>query len=239
MKILAIGNSFSQDATRYVQYIAKSAGKELFVRNLYIGGCSLERHAQNIKTGEEAYSYEENAVGMRMISVGEALTLEDWDVVTVQQVSGNSGIAESYEPYITELLDFIKEKAPRAKIVFHRTWAYEKTSTHGSFPKYDCDRDKMLRCIVEASTEIAEKKHGLEIIKSGDAIGKANKMPEFDPEKGGISLYRDGFHLSLDYGRYLAGLVWFKFFTGKDCKNVTYKPDETDERLIDILKSIA
>ena len=63
-------------------------------------------------------------------------------------------------------------------------------------------------------------------------------MPEFDPEKGGVSLYRDGFHLSLDYGRYLAGLVWFKFFTGEDCKKVTYKPDGTDEKLTELLKNI-
>ena len=48
MKILAIGNSFSQDATRYLQDIAASAGENLFVRNLYIGGCSLEMHAKNI-----------------------------------------------------------------------------------------------------------------------------------------------------------------------------------------------
>ena len=238
MKILAIGNSFSQDATRYIQDIAKSAGIELFVRNLYIGGCSLERHAHNVKTGVEAYSYEENAVGTRMISVGEALELEKWDVVTVQQVSGQSGIAESYEPYITELLDFIKEKAPQARIVFHRTWAYEKGSAHGDFPRYDCDRKKMLDCIIAASTEVAAKKHGLDMIPSGNVIGKANLMPEFDSEKGGVSLYRDGFHLSLTYGRYLAGLVWFKFFTDESCDKVTYSPDGTDEKLISILKSI-
>ena len=61
MKILAIGNSFSQDATKYLQSVAKSAGEDLFVRNIYIGGCSLERHALNIKTGEAAYGYEEDA----------------------------------------------------------------------------------------------------------------------------------------------------------------------------------
>ena len=37
-KILCIGNSFSQDATRYLEAIADG---ELFVRNCYIGGCSL------------------------------------------------------------------------------------------------------------------------------------------------------------------------------------------------------
>ena len=36
MNILSIGNSFSQDATRYLQNIAESAGESLYVRNLYI-----------------------------------------------------------------------------------------------------------------------------------------------------------------------------------------------------------
>ena len=46
MKILFIGNSFSSNATTYIREI--SDGK-LFVRNLYIGGCSLETHAKNIE----------------------------------------------------------------------------------------------------------------------------------------------------------------------------------------------
>ena len=45
VKILAIGNSFSQDATRYMKEIAQSMGLEMLVVNLYIGGCSLEQHA--------------------------------------------------------------------------------------------------------------------------------------------------------------------------------------------------
>ena len=92
IKILAIGNSFSQDATRYIEDIAKSAGQELFVRNLYIGGCSLERHAENVRSGEEAYAYQKDAQMIEMISVTDALRREDWDYVTVQQVSGKSGL---------------------------------------------------------------------------------------------------------------------------------------------------
>ena len=73
LKILSIGNSFSQDATRYLQPIAVSAGiEDFFVRNCYIGGCSLERHVNCILTGEEAYQYQENAQMLEMISVEDA-----------------------------------------------------------------------------------------------------------------------------------------------------------------------
>ena len=41
MNILAIGNSFSQDAMRYLHKIAKADGVEFECFNIYIGGCSL------------------------------------------------------------------------------------------------------------------------------------------------------------------------------------------------------
>ncbi len=38
LKILSIGNSFSQDAQRYLYDISKSNGEEIKNVNLYIGG---------------------------------------------------------------------------------------------------------------------------------------------------------------------------------------------------------
>ena len=49
MKILCIGNSYSVGATKYLHQIAKQYGDDIDVCNLYIGGCSLERHAKNIR----------------------------------------------------------------------------------------------------------------------------------------------------------------------------------------------
>lgn len=236
MNILAIGNSFSEDATRYLQDIAESAGSGLLVRNCYIGGCSLERHVGNIKTGEQAYAYQENSQALRMISIGAALRDRKWDYVTVQQVSGLSGIYDSYEPYLTELIGFIKAKAPEAEVVFHRTWAYEIDSGHGDFPGYDCDQGKMYTAIVKASSRAASE-HGLRIIGTGDTVQKVREIKEFDYGHGGLSLCRDGYHLSLDYGRYLAGLVWYKFFTGRSAFEVKFAPENTEQSLIDILKN--
>ena len=44
MKVLAIGNSYSCDGTRYLWQIAKSAGETITVANLVIGGCPLRKH---------------------------------------------------------------------------------------------------------------------------------------------------------------------------------------------------
>ena len=54
MKILAIGNSFSQDATRYLHDIGRADNQEVTVASLYIGGCPLDRHFKNAMADKEA-----------------------------------------------------------------------------------------------------------------------------------------------------------------------------------------
>ena len=46
-KILAIGNSFSVDATEYLHQMAAAAGIETKVVNLYIGGLSVSVERKN------------------------------------------------------------------------------------------------------------------------------------------------------------------------------------------------
>ena len=234
MKILFIGNSFSEDASRYVEAISEG---ELFVRNLYIGGCSLEMHAENVKSGKKAYEYQRSCECIEMCSIEDALKKEEWDCVSVQQVSSYSGIAESYEPYISEILNFVRQKAPSAKLVFHKTWAYESDSTHPDFRLYNKDREIMYAKICEATEKIC-KKHSLPIIPSGDVVEALRALPEFCGDTDGTKITRDGFHLSLDYGRYAAGLTVFKFFTGKRAQHTSYLPPETNPELICKLRKI-
>ena len=56
--ILAIGNSFSVDAMEYLCQILIQAGyKSVKLGNLYIGGCTLKTHAENLANGFKAYTY--------------------------------------------------------------------------------------------------------------------------------------------------------------------------------------
>lgn len=231
MKVLSIGNSFSQDATRYLQDISDHT---IFARNCYIPGCSLEMHWKNICTGAAAYDYEEDASALYKISLKDALAAEDWDSITVQQVSHLSGMSESYEPYLAKLLEYIRKHSPRAQIVLHRTWAYEVDSTHDGFENYGSDQARMYRAIVQTTEEFAKKYH-LPVIPAGDMIQDLRKAPPFDYENGGVSLCRDGFHLTYDYGRYAAGLAWFHFFTGLPASSVTFRPENTDEALLRVI----
>ena len=94
----------------------------------------------------------------------------------------------------------------------------------------------MFNAIVKATSSIC-KKYSLDIIPNGDAVEEARKLPEFDEKTNPIT--RDGFHLSLDYGRYLAGLVMYKFFTGKNPTSVTFEPQNTNHETCEKLKRIA
>ena len=90
LKILAIGNSFSQDAARYLHAMAESAGQKLKIVNLYIGGCPLERHWDNVVNDAAEYSHEVNGAERdQWCSIRQALQEDVWDIVTLQQASGD------------------------------------------------------------------------------------------------------------------------------------------------------
>ena len=71
----------------------------------------------------------------------------------------------------------------------------------------------------EESSKKASDLINAEIIPTGDIVQLVREtISEFDYKNGGLSLCRDSFHLSEDYGRFLAGAVWFKKLTGKTLK---------------------
>ena len=129
MNILSIGNSFSQDAQRYLHRIARADKVELNTFNLYIGGCPLSLHYQNILSEERRYTLEMNGSSTGFyVSLKEALLNRDWDIVTIQQVSAQSPYYDTYQPYLDKLAEYIRLFVPKAKIVVHQTWAYEQGS---------------------------------------------------------------------------------------------------------------
>lgn len=211
MKILSIGNSFSQDSTALLQLLTD----KITARNLYIGGCSLDMHAANIENDAAKYELQENGEKMQnaLVGVKEALISDKWDYITVQQVSGRSGVYESFYPYLGELLDYVR-KYSDAEIVLHETWSYEIGSGHPDFAIYNSDREQMAQAIKKTYEKVSAKEN-LRIIRVGEAVQNLRAKPSFDYKNGGLSLTRDGFHLSLSYGRLLAASVWCKFFTGE------------------------
>ena len=226
IKILAIGNSFSDDATEHLWGILNDTGiEEVIIGNLYIGGCSLDTHWNNMRGNKAAYTFYYHKDGKKTSStqsVSYALTLHDWDYITVQQVSQNSGQTETFGN-LQNILDYINQNKTNenAKIYWHSTWAYQQNSSHSGFGNYGKDQMTMYNAIIDAYRYIDEKYSAIEgILPSGTAI--QNLRTSYF----GDSLTRDGYHMSYDIGRYTAALTWCCMLTGIDANYIDWVPAE-------------
>ena len=236
MKILSIGNSFSDDAQRYLHAIAAADGVELETLNLCIGGCSLQTHAAHVRDGARAYLFHYNGDlnCEELVTLDEGLSMREWDVVTVQQVSVLSFKKDSYYPYIHELVDYVRAKLPRAKIYIHQTWAYE----HGSPRSLEVTDGRgsayMLDGIREAYGYASRQIGADGVIPSGELM----ELLRLNKAEG---IYRDTFHAGYGLGRYAIGLLWYKLFTGRSVLNNGFcQLDEpTSERDLKIARECA
>ena len=217
MKILSIGNSFSEDAHVYLHALAMQRGIDLQTANAAIGGCSLQMHYDNIVNGSAKYLHNINGGEeweKDLASLEQILKSDTFDAVTLQQVSGYSGEYESYQPYLDNIISYVRKHQSSARLYLHRTWAYEIDSQHGDFPRYGSNQEQMLQAIRKATKQISEET-GTTLILTGDVIQELREgVARFDYKNGGESLCRDGFHLS-PYGRYAAALTWLATLTEK------------------------
>lgn len=227
IKILTIGNSFSEDAVEnYLYDLAKAAGDSLVIGNLYIGGCSLETHSKNAASNAPNYSYRKIVGGTKTVTPKQtmafALRDEPWDYISFQQASPYSGLYQSYFPHLPNLMDYVAAHAinPKVKYILHRTWAYARNSPHKGFVNYQNDQIQMFNAIVKATNEVADKVQRFKLlIPAGTAIQNVRTSIIGD------SLTRDGYHLQLTYGRYTAACTWLEALTGKNPVGNGYIPE--------------
>lgn len=225
MKILSIGNSFSEDAHIYLYALAEERGIELETVNIAIGGCSLQMHWDNIAKGNVNYLHNINGGEgweKELVSVEQILKSDSFDVITLQQVSGYSGQYETYQPYLNDIISYVRKYQPNARIYIHRTWAYEIDSTHGDFPKYNSDQNEMYKAICQTTKRIAEETKTTLILSGSVVQAMRERLPSFDYKNGGVSLCRDGFHLS-DLGRYAVALTWVATLSNKEVEPLPFK----------------
>ncbi len=210
MNVLSIGNSFSQDAQRYLHQIAVSDGVALECVNLYIPGCPLSLHYENMLNEQPKYSFEANGdYTGKFVSLKEALLNREWDVITIQQVSDQSPYYDTYQPYLSEVIKYVRQLSPNAKIAIHETWAYEQGSFRLNVELGYESYKHMLKNIISSYKKAAKDIDADFIIPSGEL---------FDAllESGIEKVHRDSFHASLGLGRYALGLLWYSFLTDND-----------------------
>jgi len=242
IKILAIGNSFSVDSMQWLYNILSDIGvKNITLGNIYKGGCSLGLHFSYASNLSKDYVYYEcsNETEGKWIKKNESATIldglkaHDWEYISMQQASTNSGEPDTYEPSLTGLINFVNEnKANKdAKLMWNMTWAYQGDSTHSGFPKYGKKQEIMYYSIVDAvNTKVIPHSEISFVIPTGTAI--QNARTSFI----GDTLTRDGHHLHNYIGRYIAALMWAKSILNADVSKVKGLPSNPDEITPDMLE---
>ena len=244
LKVLAIGNSFSNDTTQFLYDIAAAEGvTDIVIGRLYISGCSLEKHWKNAQANANAYTYYKNDSGkwnsIESASLRYGLQDEDWDIITMQQASAYSGQVETYNEVIGQLVGYVNENKtnPNARLVWNMTWAYQQGSTKNTFEAYDYDQMTMYNGILNAVQKgIDTTPYFAAVIPVGTAI--QNTRTSFI----GDNLTRDTFHLN-DLGKVIGGYTWYSIFTGKtldaiNLTNVTADLTLTDQDKAAIIEAI-
>ncbi len=223
INVLSIGNSFSQDAQRYIHALARKDGVGIETVNLYVSGCPLDVHFRNIKGDKRNYEIEINGQinSGFYASVKEWLLARSWDYVTIQQASRLSYKEDTYQPYLTEVVSYIRSMCPKTKVLLQQTWGYETGSqrcmNHG-FSTYEDMFAEVRRCYDKAAKEA-----GVDgIIPSGTAFLYAlqNGIPK---------IHRDTFHASYGLGRLILAMVWYGYLTGNSLDSVDF--DDLDEKV--------
>ena len=228
IKVLAIGNSFSQDAVeQYLYELAHAQGDSLVIGNAYIGGCSIDRHYTNLVKDSALYAYRKIVGGVRSErrkwTLKKILRDEQWDIISLQQASQLTGDPESFRnlPLLKRLVQSYTTNF-HVEFVWHMTWAYAEDFKSPLFYPYDNNQRKMYSYIVSTMLTVMPTISYPRIIPTGTAIQLVRL-------RMGDILNRDGMHLSYTLGRYTAACKWCEFLTGRIVDGNSYYPAPISE----------
>ena len=267
-RVLMIGNSFSVSMMRHAPSVADSLAIDFDITSLYIGGCSLKKHMDNVKrewnVEHKPYSMTRNIRGVaqpsKKVNLPEVLKGEvKYDIVTVQQASHESWDPATYAPYGDDLVKLIREYQPQAKIYVQETWSY--TPWDPRFKKWGIDQNEMYEKLHKTYGDFA-KQHGFDVIPFGTAVQEwRRQLPVKYAENsfggdvvgGGKQEARDHFKRDVNNdwkpncdvfhlgrrGEYFQALVWAKALFGADVSKLKYKPDYVTDDEAKLMKKIA
>ncbi len=226
--ILMIGNSFCYYFVEELYGVASAAGYDPTIVNVYKAGCSMEEHWKYyLQMPVAQYSIWRTDSSGRVKTSGsaklsDALESADWDIISLQQHFSptlayySSAALESCEPYVTDMLESLRQSHPNAELFWQQTWAYQ-TDYSGMDAEKQTRQHNNIRL---ASRKLCED-HKIGIIPSGDAWALARANAQI-----GDTLCKDDFFHDGDVGggQYLNACVWFEVLFGESCVGNTWRP---------------
>ena len=267
LRVLLIGNSFSQNATAYLPQLVKEGGFELQLGHAEIGGCPLQKHWE-LAALAEANPDDPAGKPYSGKSLKQLLADGKWDVVTMQQYSKLSADINTFQPYANNLYQLIKKMQPDAKIVWHQTWAYRRDAlSFGMINSTEAAKtdEQMYQTLTANYYAMAKTLHA-GLIPNGGAFWAIRNdpvwgfvpdskttidacvYPALPPQVHSINMgysWDKDKKLTFDpnhanaAGKYLGALVWYHYFFGADLSKVKFKPEGIDEDFAKRLRTAA
>lgn len=137
--VLAIGNSFSQDAMYELKNIAAADGVDIDAYNCYVGGRPLQDHYDSWNAGAVDYTIQPNGdgTGTEKTSSKELVSAKDWNYIILQGTThASKGVGSKDAALWTDdgtiwqnMANDIATLQPAATRLVHGTWAPYETAS--------------------------------------------------------------------------------------------------------------
>ena len=222
LKVLAIGNSFTEDACIQDLYgFFEAAGRPVVIGVAMRGGSSIENHVDWALGDKPLFTYVRIDASGRSsekgVTLARALSDDKWQVVTFQQQSGKAAQRETFEPYLGKLVKYVRKRTPKGvRLMFYQTWAYDERST-SHWAMFGHLNAEMYPRLMAVSREFSAK-YGMDVIPAGTAV--ENSRTSFNMR----NVVRRGDHMNFTFGRYMVAATWFEALTGEDVRPYDYAP---------------
>lgn len=269
LRLFIIGNSFSQNASKYLPALAAEGKHPLKIGRAELPGCPMERHWRHAAAAE-ANPADSNGMPYKGKSLRTLLSEDKWDIVTIQQASIFSSDSSTYYPYASNLYNYVKSICPGAEIVIHQTWAYRADApgfgqiTPPPNKTYAKDDKEMYLKSREAYHKIAGELN-IRILPVGDAFWKVTSDPAHQYKKDESFNYTNpaypevpdqtnSLHMGYRWenkkfgqdthhantaGCFLGALVWYNKLFHESPKKLTYYPPGVSKEFATYLKKVA
>ncbi|MCR5316230.1 MAG: DUF4886 domain-containing protein [Bacteroidaceae bacterium] len=206
LRILAIGNSYTDDGTAYIQEIMDGLDvnpNKFCVYSLVHSAATLKYWWAEMEGN--AFCIPNRVAGNIKMDLGDStlcsVIYQPWDVIVVQQYSGDAIYYDSFNPYLRQIIEFVRHYCSNPQVAL--AWQMVHSYKSGFAALYS-DSMKRWRMLAFATAQMMVY-DGIDIIiPTGTAIQNARNTALNNPSE----LTRDGTHLGYGVARYIVACAW-------------------------------
>lgn len=220
LKILFIGNSFTQDAVNLLPGIIQGAGIGTIELGLmYWGGSIIQQHYDEYSTNNTNFVFYRKPTSVngtwlqyRGYTLEEAVKEHDWDIITIQEHTGRteSWIWDAQEKNAIEGLvgKILESQSPAVPEIYYiMTQAYhDMDKSYDTRGRFASDTEHFSYIVAQGKKIRDEISSISGIIPTGTVLQNLRTSSMDNP----MGLTRDGYHMDYGFSRYAAACAVYE-----------------------------